>query len=435
MKKNYIFKMTLEEFGISNFSNIPKINDVLINSGEARENDVFIAIRGGNSYIQEAAEKGAYVIYDDKTKNISYPKTFLVNDSIKFLQKFAENWRNTLDLKIIGITGSNGKTTVKDIIYQLLSVKYKGKKTEGNLNNHIGLPVSLLRAENSDDFLVLEMGMSGFGEIDLLAAIAKPDYGIITNIGDSHLEFLGSRENVFKAKSEIIKHVKAKMFLNSDDPFLGNISGIKVSAEGKSTADYRAKNINLSGDGTKFDLNDRLTLETNLIGEHNILNLLFGTAISEEFGIKTENLADEFKNIRLTAMRFQKIENGNIIYINDAYNASPISMEKAVLTFSDIYNDRYKVVVLGDMLELGEKDAEFHEELEKILRNTKQNEILLYGPLMKNLYEKIKDMNVFHFEDKSVIREKLREYDSEKLAVLLKGSRGMRLEEIIEEGN
>ena len=435
MKKNYIFKMTLEEFGISNFSDIPEINNVLINSSEVRENDVFIAIRGGNSYIQEAAEKGAYVIYDDKTKKTPYPKAFLVNDSIKFLQKFAENWRNILDLKIIGITGSNGKTTVKDIIYQLLSTKYKGKKTEGNLNNHIGLPVSLLRAENSDDFLVLEMGMSGFGEIDLLAAIAKPDYGIITNIGDSHLEFLGSRENVFKAKSEIIKHVKAKMFLNGDDPFLGDLPGIKVSADGKSTADYRARNINLSGDGTKFDLNEGLTLETNLIGEHNILNLLFGIAISEEFGIKTEDLADEFKNIKLTAMRFQKIENGNIIYINDAYNASPISMEKAILTFSDIYNDRYKVVILGDMLELGEKDAEFHEELEKILRNTKQNEILLYGSLMKNLYEKIKDMNVFHFDEKSFIREKLRGHNSEKLAVLLKGSRGMRLEEIIEEGN
>ena len=316
-----------------------------------------------------------------------------------------------------------------------MSTKYKGKKTEGNLNNHIGLPVSLLRAENSDDFLVLEMGMSGFGEIDLLADIAKPDYGIITNIGDSHLEFLGSRENVFKAKSEIIKHVKDKMFLNGDDPFLKDLHGIKVSTESGSSADYRAQDIVLDGSGTKFSLNGTLALETNLIGEHNILNLLFGIALSEEFGIKPEETAAELKNIKLTAMRFQKVENNNIIYINDAYNASPISMEKAILTFSDIYNDRYKVVILGDMLELGDKGTEFHEELEKILRNTKQNEILLYGPLMKSLYEKIRDMNVFHFEDKSFIREKLREYDTKKLAVLLKGSRGMRLEEIIEEGN
>ena len=435
MKKNYIFKKTLEEFGVSVHSDIPEMNNVFINSGEVLKNDLFIAIRGGNNYISEAAEKDAYVIYDDKTKTTDYSKAFLVNDSIKFLQKFAENWRNALNLKIIGITGSNGKTTVKDIVYQLLSTGYKGKKTEGNLNNHIGLPVSLLRAENSDDFLVLEMGMSGFGEIDLLADIAKPDYGIITNIGDSHLEFLGSRENVFKAKSEIIKHVKNKMFLNGDDPFLKDLPGIKVSAEGKETAGYRAENITPSNEGTKFDLNNSQTLETNLIGGHNILNLLFGIAVSEEFGIRSEDIADELKKIRITAMRFQKIENSNITYINDAYNASPISMEKAILTFSDIYNDRYKIVVLGDMLELGDKEAQFHEELGEILRTTKQNEILLYGPLMKNLYEKIKDMNVFHFEDKSFIREKLRRYNNEKVAVLLKGSRGMRLEEIIEEGN
>ena len=435
MNKNYIFKKTLEEFGISDYIDIPDINNVLINSGEVLENDLFIAIRGGNNYINEAAEKDAYVIYDDKTKITDYKKAFLVNDSIKFLQKFAENWRNELDLKIIGITGSNGKTTVKDIIHQLLSTKYKGKKTEGNLNNHIGLPVSLLRAENSDDFLVLEMGMSGFGEIDLLADIAKPDYGIITNIGDSHLEFLGSRENVFKAKSEIIKHVKGKMFLNGDDPFLKDLSGIKVSTDAGSSADYRAQNIILDGSGTKFTLNGRLTLETNLIGEHNILNLLFGIALAKEFGIEPGEIADKLKDIKLTAMRFQKVENANIVYVNDAYNASPISMEKAILTFSDIYNERYKVVVLGDMLELGDKGTEFHEDLEKILRNTKQNEILLYGPLMKSLYEKIKDMNVFHYEDKSLIRERLRKYDTEKLAVLLKGSRGMRLEEIIEEGN
>ena len=146
-----------------------------------------------------------------------------------------------------------------------------------------------------------------------------------------------------------------------------------MSADGSETADYRAKDIVLSGEGTKFVLNDGINLETNLIGSHNILNLLFGIALSNEFGIKTEEIADEIKNITLTAMRFQKIENGNIIYINDAYNASPISMEKAILTFSDIYNDRYKVVILGDMLELGDMGAEFHENLDKILRNTKQS--------------------------------------------------------------
>ncbi len=431
MDKISIFRKTIEEFGLKIPLDNICINNVLINSKELLKDDIFIAIRGGNNFIKEAAEKEAYVIYDDETKKIDYDKAFLVKDSVEFLQKFAKNWRENLNLKVIGITGSNGKTTVKDIVYQLLSIKYKGKKTEGNLNNHIGLPISLLRAEKTDDFIVLEMGMSDLGEIDLLADISKPDYGIITNIGDSHLEFLKSRENVFKAKSEIVSHIKSKLFTSYDDPYLQVLDGTKVSIK-NDKADYYAQDINLSGDGTTFMLNENMKVSTNLIGEHNILNLLFGIALSEEFGISEEELLNEVKNIRLTDMRFQKIESGNIIYINDAYNASPLSMEKAILTFSEIYNDRYKIVILGDMLELGDKAVKFHEELEKLLRNTRQSEILLYGPLMKSLYEKIKDLNAYHYDDKMEIKNKLKKHNIEKAAVLLKGSRGMRLEEIIE---
>ena len=431
MDKISIFRKTIEEFGLKIPLDNICINNVLINSKELLKDDIFIAIRGGNNFIKEAAEKEAYVIYDDETKKIDYDKAFLVKDSVEFLQKFAKNWRENLNLKVIGITGSNGKTTVKDIVYQLLSIKYEGKKTEGNLNNHIGLPISLLRAEKTDDFIVLEMGMSDLGEIDLLADISKPDYGIITNIGDSHLEFLKSRENVFKAKSEIVSHIKSKLFTSYDDPYLQALDGTKVSIK-NDKADYYAQDINLSGDGTTFMLNENMKVSTNLIGEHNILNLLFGIALSEEFGINEEQLLNEVKKIRLTDMRFQKIESGNIIYINDAYNASPLSMEKAILTFSEIYNDRYKIVILGDMLELGDKAVEFHEELEKLLRNTRQSEILLYGPLMKSLYEKIKDLNVYHYDDKMEIKNKLKKHNIEKAAVLLKGSRGMRLEEIIE---
>ena len=349
MDKISIFRKTIEEFGLKIPLDNICINNVLINSKELLKDDIFIAIRGGNNFIKEAAEKEAYVIYDDETKKIDYDKAFLVKDSVEFLQKFAKNWRENLNLKVIGITGSNGKTTVKDIVYQLLSIKYKGKKTEGNLNNHIGLPISLLRAEKTDDFIVLEMGMSDLGEIDLLADISKPDYGIITNIGDSHLEFLKSRENVFKAKSEIVSHIKSKLFTSYDDPYLQVLDGTKVSIK-NDKADYYAQDINLSGDGTAFMLNKNTKVSTNLIGEHNILNLLFELALSKEFGISEEQLLNEVKNIRLTDMRFQKIESGNMIYINDAYNASPLSMEKAILTFSEIYNDRYKIVILGDML-------------------------------------------------------------------------------------
>jgi UDP-N-acetylmuramoyl-tripeptide--D-alanyl-D-alanine ligase len=218
-----IFSSLIKEIGYQNNKTVV-INKVVMNSKEVEKNNLFVAIRGGNAYANEALEKGAFVIYDDNTINLnSNPNSFLVDDSVKFMQKLAHQWRNTLNIKIIGITGSNGKTTVKDMVFQLLSTKYKGKKTEGNYNNHIGLPFTLLRSEKNDDFMVLEMGMSDFGEIELLAKISEPNIGIITNIGDSHLEFLKTRENVFKAKTEMLPFLKETLIINSDDEYLSKI--------------------------------------------------------------------------------------------------------------------------------------------------------------------------------------------------------------------
>ena len=211
-----------------------EINRIVMNSKEIRNKDLFVAIRGGNNFINEALEKGAYVVYDNKDVIIDEKfkdNVFLVDDSILFLQQFAKKWREALDLKIIGITGSNGKTTVKDIIYHLLSKKYKVKKTEGNYNNHIGLPFTLLRAEKDDDFMILEMGMSDFGEIKLLAEIAEPNVSIITNIGESHLEFLKTKENVFKAKTEILPYTKETVIINGDDEYLKDIEKVVNNAE------------------------------------------------------------------------------------------------------------------------------------------------------------------------------------------------------------
>ena len=221
-----IFSSLIKEIGYQNNKTVV-INKVVMNSKEVEKNNLFVAIRGGNAYANEALEKGAFVIYDDKMLKLkSNSNSFLVSDSIEFMQKLAHRWRKALNIKIIGITGSNGKTTVKDMIFQLLSTKYKGKKTEGNYNNHIGLPFTLLCSEKNDDFMVLEMGMSNFGEIELLAKIAEPNIGIITNIGDSHLEFLKTRENVFKAKTEMLPFLKETLIINSDDEFLGKIGSV-----------------------------------------------------------------------------------------------------------------------------------------------------------------------------------------------------------------
>ncbi len=542
MTKNEVFCSILGSKNIDNgFININKVS---MNSKEIQENDLFVAIRGGNNYINEALEKGAYAVYDDINAKIDERYTdraFYVNDSVLFLQEFAKKWREALDIKVIGITGSNGKTTVKDITYQLLSAKYKGKKTEGNYNNHIGLPFTLLRLEKDDEFIILEMGMSGFGEIDLLGKISNPDISIITNIGESHLEFLHTKKNVFKAKTEIVPYTKEVLIINGDDDYLKDIENnrlkiVKVLKESerkfggnndkteKNSEDkqyqqenknsyfyygdvrfdekgthfslkYNEKensenmfknmnninsmdknnididntdmesinninsingndknNTNINIDNINKNINENGEIErnfnTNLLGEHNILNLTMGIAVAKQFDIDDKTIEETVKNINLTNMRFQIIEKENTVYINDAYNASPASMRKSLETFSKIYNDRIKIVVLGDMLELGEKELELHSELSETIEQCKLDKIYLFGERMKSLYSKLKGnfekenekgnkkenfekKEVFHFSDKNLIKEELKKV-TDKKAVLIKGSRGMKLEEIID---
>jgi len=312
-----------------------EIKNVSINSRELEKNDVFVAIRGGNNFVDEALEKGAVAVYDSEAVKIDEKyadRAFFVKDSVEFLQNFAREWRKNLDIKVIGITGSNGKTTVKDMIYHLLSQKYKGKKTEGNYNNHIGLPFTLLRAEKDDEFIILEMGMSGFGEIDLLGQIALPNINVITNIGESHLEFLKTKENVFLAKTEIIPYIKDMLVINGDDEYLKNVKAENIevvralSLENnkfkEKTSDFYYGDVHFNESGTEFFLKYfgkicQSTVErnykTNVLGEHNVLNLVMAIAVAKQFGMEDKIIGEAVKNIGLTGMRFQIIENGKVI--------------------------------------------------------------------------------------------------------------------------
>ena len=444
-----------------------EINRIVMNSKEIRNKDLFVAIRGGNNFINEALEKGAYVVYDNKNVIIDEKfkdNVFLVNDSVLFLQQFAKKWREALDIKVIGITGSNGKTTVKDIIYHLLSKKYKVKKTEGNYNNHIGLPFTLLRAEKDDDFMILEMGMSDFGEIELLGDIAQPNISIITNIGESHLEFLKTKENVFKAKKEILPYTRDVLITNGDDKYLKEINkfknrddkeiknvkilNIKRNEFKEKTLDFYYDVFTFNEFESEFNLKyfeEKLykkvdkKYKTNLLGEHNILNAAIAIATVKQFDLDDMYIEKGLENIELTNMRFQKIEIKNKIYINDAYNASPLSMKKSLETFSKIFNNMEKIVVLGDMLELGEKEIEYHENLLNDIQKAQINKVYLFGNRMKALYKKllekkeidgIKQKEIIYFENKQDIINKIDETDIEK-AILVKASRGIKLEEII----
>lgn len=451
------------------------IKRIIMNSKEVEKDDLFVAIRGGNKFVGEALEKGAYIVYDDKELQIEEKfkgKAFCVKDSVEFLQEFAEKWRKNLNLKVIGITGSNGKTTVKDMIYHLLSVKYKGKKTEGNYNNHIGLPFTLLRAEKGDDFIILEMGMSGFGEIDLLGKISSPDISVITNIGESHLEFLKTKKNVFKAKTELIPHTKETLVINGDDEYLKDIDENSLKERGLKTVkilnmgsngnhmesaeklaeqnnDFYYGDIDFNEVETKFSLKyfdknckkwANKFYNTNVLGEHNILNLTIAVSVAKEMALEDDEIEKAVKDIVLTNMRFQIITKGKTTYINDAYNASPMSMKKSLETFSKIYNDREKIAVIGDMLELGEQEGELHASIFDVIVNINLNKLYLYGPRMKFLYDRIREnsenenirkIETEYFENKEQIKEKLEGIKEEKV-VLIKASRGMKLEEVME---
>ena len=413
-----------------NLLNLKEIANVVMDSRKVKENSLFFAINNGNNYIDEVLEKGATLVIADNYLG-SDKRVIKVEDTIVAMQELARDYRKALKLVIIGITGSNGKTTTKDMVYSVLSQKYRCKKTEGNYNNHIGLPFTILQLEDGDEIAVLEMGMSGFGEIDKLCEISSPDYGIITNIGDSHLEFLKTRENVFKAKGEMIKYISEEnLIVYGDDFYLRNLVGVTVGFGDNCKEQIR--DFQDMESGLEFML-DGENYHVGLNGKHNCLNAAMSVVIGKKLKIDSSLIQKGFQNLELTPMRFQKIEKDSIIYINDAYNASPISMNYSLETFDKLYNDREKIVVLGDMLELGENEIEYHKQvLEKAL-SIRVDKIYIYGERMKEAQSLLENSDkIEHFQDKKRISEKIKKSPLERKAVLLKGSRGMKMEEIIE---
>lgn len=425
---NKLFLVLDNLLGIKEQLNLDKIEHIVMDSRKVQKGDLFFAINNGNKYIDEVLEKGASIVIADNYLG-NDKRVFKVSNTVEFMQKFAKEYREALGLKVIAITGSNGKTTTKDMIYSVLSRKYVTKKTEGNYNNHIGLPFTILQLEEKDEIVVLEMGMSGFGEINLLSSIAKPDIGVITNIGDSHLEFLKTRKNVFKAKTEILNYISSEnTYIIGDDPYLKNVSGNKIGFNRDNN--FVIENFIDNNEGMSFLIeNNKYIL--NLNGKHNALNAGMAIVIGKRFNLTSEEIKEGLINLHLTPMRFQKIEKEGIIYINDAYNASPISMEYSLNTFDKLYNNMKKILVLGDMLELGEREIEFHREIVEKALLIKSDKIYLYGERMKKAYELMeKNDKIRCFNNKEDI-VKLIDNETEEVAVLLKGSRGMRLEEII----
>jgi len=410
--------------------NIECIKKVQMDSRKVEKGDIFFAINNGEKYIEEVLTKGASLVITSNKKWKKNLKILVVENVIESMQIIAKEYRKNLKTKIIGIIGSNGKTTVKDILYSIINSNYSSKKTEGNYNNHIGVPYSILQIEEKDKYAIIEMGMSNFGEIKVLCDIAGLDYSIITNIGDSHLEFMLNRKNVFLEKSVVKNYVKnSHLLFFGDDFYLKSLSGISVGFNKENK--HIISEYKLENNGSSFKL-DEETYNTNLYGKHNCISSSLGIEMALMLGLSVSQVKKGLKNIKITPMRFEKIEKKGITFINDSYNASPISMKYSLDTFSELKSDKDKIVVLGDMEELGEETINFHLDVIEHALEKNFLKVFLYGEKMEKALNKIKSKsNVVSFQDKSEIKEIIYREFNGKL-ILIKGSNFNQLWKIIE---
>lgn len=398
------------------------------------KNDLYFALKGdnfnGNAFTQKALDKGAsYCIIDDNTYAIN-KQCILVTDVLKTLQELAHVHRKYLNLPIIALTGSNGKTTTKELIHAVLSQKYKTSATVGNLNNHIGVPLTLLKMTKNTDIGIVEMGANHKKEIAFLSNIALPDYGLITNFGKAHLEGFGSVEGVIEGKSELYKHLIAHnktLFVNSNDPIqLEKSKEAKTIRFGSSKTDdyeiyFKSAQPNVTVTFNNVEINSQL------IGEYNFYNIAVAIAIGAYFKVDEKQIKEAIENYVPNNNRSQIIEKGTTKIILDAYNANPSSMTVALQNFGKLKATN-KIAILGDMFELGQDANKEHTDLAALANSLKLSQVVFIG---ENFHKALSGSNLTYktFDDfKTAYHLKT----LENATVLIKGSRGMALERILE---
>ena len=426
-----------------------------------KKGDTYIGIKGekfdGSSFWKDALNNGAETViinnikldeieeYKKQNKNI-----IQVEDTIKAIGEMASYkmkiQKEKYNLKVVGVTGSVGKTSTKDIIANVLSKKYKVLKTEGNNNNNIGLPLTILRIQD-EEIAVIEMGMNHFGEISYLTKIAKPDIAVITNIGTSHIGNLGSRENILKAKLEILEGMdKKKIVINNDNDllnkwYLENKNNIEIHTFGiKNESEFNAKNIKLKENSSEFiceNKNEKINIEVPVGGEHFILNALCGLTVGKLLNLNNEEIKNGIKDFKLTAKRMEinHLKN-NITIINDSYNASYESMKASISNLKNMNGER-KIAVLGDMFELGDFSEKLHKEVGTEIYKNKIDKLYLIGNYSKFIGEEAekegyKKENIFYFENKDELFNNLKNNLKSGDVILIKASNGMKLFEIAE---
>lgn len=412
-------------------------NSICTDTRKIKEKDLFFALTGdnfnGNIFAKEALLKGASYAVIDEPKYKESDQYIVVDNSLKTLQQLARFHRDNLGLKVIALTGSNGKTTTKELLNAVLSEQYKTVATQGNLNNHIGVPLTLLSMDQNTEIGIVEMGANHLQEIEFLCDIAKPNYGYITNFGKAHLEGFGSMDGVIKGKSELYGYLISSsglIFINANDPIQN-----KIAKEYDNTFIFNtAKNDELLIEIISVDpfvkiiYNDHEII-SNLIGAYNYNNIAAAITIGHYFEVPPDNIKSAIENYVPDNMRSQVILNDSNKILLDAYNANPTSMKVALDHFSKL-EDAHKIAILGDMFELGREAKVEHENIASYATQLGIETILLVG---KNFFEiESENDSIQKFETFEELQKKIKSMAFENHTFLIKGSRGMALERILE---
>ena len=431
------------------------VKDVLTDSRIITEGCVFVALKGentdGHRYVKQALNDGAVcAVVSDASMAEEGLAVIVVEDTLAALRQIAIMYRNEFNVPCVAVTGSVGKTSTRDMVHSVLAEQYCVHKTEKNYNNEIGLPLTVFGIKSEHDMMVLEMGMSGFGEISRLTEIACPDTAIITNIGLAHIEKLGSMENILKAKLEVLEGLSpdGAVILNGDDPYLRSLEGtlpyetLYYGIESKN-CDIIAENIKKYSGGTDFTVKidgNEYEVSIKVPGSHHVYNALAAILVGIRYNLSVRKIIDGIGKFVTSGMRQNIISLNDYTIIKDCYNASPQSMQSGFevleATYSDNKDKKYlRVAVLGDMLELGDIAKTEHEKIGKLLHKYNVDRLITVGEMAEYIgksaiEEGFMASDVYSFFDNESVIDNIYNIIKPEDIILFKGSRGMKLEEI-----
>jgi UDP-N-acetylmuramoyl-tripeptide--D-alanyl-D-alanine ligase len=457
-------KLTIEDIfeipgaEIFNPDNFKAVSNVSVDSRNIKKNTLFVALKGkrldAHNFIKEAVKNGASSVVINKNRlnnfdNLNVP-VITVRNTTTALGDIARIWREKLKTKVIGITGSTGKTSTKEMLSTILSERFKVNKTLANNNNHIGVPLTLLSTNNSHEVLVAELGTNHFGEIAYTAAIAQPDFALITNIGDSHLEYLINRKGVLQEKLALFEAAVLRngtLFINNDDKYLKSILkkypakvtySLQTAKSSSDSSDVTCKIAGYTDDGkAKVELRYKSkTLKEVLpvYGEQSVKNLLACTAVAFKLGLTKEEISRGIKKLKAADKRLSVVDKKKYMLIDDTYNANPESMKASFDLLAKITKYSRKIAVIGDMFELGDESVQKHKELAASLKKNRIDEVYTIGKYTLHLAESLKKakMKSQHFSSRKLLVSYLAKLDFNNSAILVKGSRGMKMEEFVQ---